>query len=144
MKKIIVAILEGIFVGVGISIAMRVLGIETTPFQASMLVVSAMVITSLASSIAQKVNSGKALAFYEWVYMYGDNRIAVSTGIKEVLYINDALADEKRGVSLRGVELVGKLKSGETVKAVITGGLTAKCELFVGNDLLQPIATKTP
>ena len=144
MKKFVVSIVEGILVGIGIAIAMRVLDIEATAFQASMLAVSAMIITSLASSIAQMVSSGKAPVFYEWVYMYGDNRIAVATGVKETLYINDELVAEKKGVSLSKVELSSKLKSGEEVKAVIIGGLTTKCELYVGNELLEPVATKAP
>ena len=143
MKKFLVSLLEGIIVGVILGSALVILGIEMTGFQMGILVFVLFISTSIASSIGQWINTGKAPTHYEWVYNHNENRIEVSAGLTEKLYINDELADEKKGVALK-VELRGKLKSGEEVKAVIKGGMTAKCELFIGNELLQPIATKTP
>jgi len=143
MKKLLVSLLEGAIVGITMGIIIAILDIEITGVQAGILIGSALIITSFASAIGRLINTGKAPVFYEWVYNYDGNRIAVSAGLAEKLYINDVLVDEKKGVSLKA-ELRSKLTTGEEVRAVITGGLTAKCELFIGSQMLQPTSTKKP
>jgi len=144
MKKILVALLEGVIVGAILGIVLVVLDIEITAVQSMIIVLAAMSGTSAASSIGQWINTGKSPIRYEWVYSYDGNRIEVSASLTEKLYINDELVDENKKIKLNKAELSGKLKSGEEVKAVIKGGVTAKCELSVGSELLQPIAVKTP
>jgi len=143
MKKLLVSILEGAIVGITMGIIIVILDIEMTSTQVGILIGSAIIVTSFASSIGHLINTGKAPVFYEWVYHYDGYRIAVSAGLTEKLYINDVLVDEKKGISSKA-ELRSKLTTGDEVKAVITGGMTAKCELFIGNQLLQPTSTKTP
>jgi len=145
MKSILVAILEGAIVGIAMAIAVVILDIETTTFQLSMLIIVALTITSVASAISGVIKDGKEAIFYEWVYKYDETTtITVIVGFTERLYINDQLVDKSKKVKLKTVELSGKLKTGEAVKAVIIGGMTAKCELLVGGKLLQPISTKKP
>jgi len=144
MKKILVSLLEGAIVGVAIAVIMIILGIDATPTQLAIFLPSVITITSVASAIGRMINTGESPIFYEWVYNYGENRIEVSIGLTEKLYINDELVDEHKKIALNKVELKGKLKTGEEVKVAIIGGMTAKCELYVDNQLLQPIATKTP
>jgi len=114
-----------------------------TATQTIIIVVGAIISASIASTIGRWIN-GESPVFYEWVYNYGENRIAVSAGLTEKLYINDKLADEKKVITFKSVELSGRLATGEEVRATITGGKTAGCELFVGNERLRPVATKTP
>jgi len=143
MKRFLVSLLEGAIVGIILGSVVVILDIDITGSQIAILAFVLFISTSFASAIGQMINTGKAPIHYEWIYNHGGNRIEVSAGLTEKLYINDELADEKKGIALKA-ELKGKLKSGEEVKAVIKGGMTAKCELFVGDEQLQPIATKTP
>jgi len=144
MKKTLVSFLEGAIVGLVLGFVLAILDIDITAFQIAIVVAAAIISTSIASTIAQMINTGKTPVFYEWVYDYDGNRIVVSTGFKETLYINDELADEKKGITIKQVALNGHLKSGEEVNAVIKGGMTVTCELHVGNELLKPVATKVP
>jgi len=145
MKKVLVSLLEGVIVGAVLGIVIALLGIDITGSQIAILIVAALGSTSIASLIGQMINTGKAPVFYEWVYNHGGNRIAVSMGLlTEKLYINDELIDECKQIKLNKAELKGKLKSGEEVRAMIKGGVTTICELYVGNELLRPVATKTP
>jgi len=142
-KNILAPIIEGVVVGVIISIVMSIVGIEATGTQIGIVVASALIVTTIASAISQAVVKGESPYKYEWAYTYGENRIVVIAGLSEELYINDELVDKKSGIKLKA-ELEGQLKTGEKVKVSISGGMTAKCELFVGNVLLEPIAIKTP
>lgn len=87
--------------------------------------------------------TGEHAPLYEWEYIYGENSIVVKAGLTEELYINGNLVDNRSGVKLTA-KLEGQLETGEEVKVLITGGTTAKCKLFVDDQLLHPIATKTP
>jgi len=144
MKKFLVALLEGTIVGILLAIVIIVFDIDVTTTQTMILLFTSIIGTSIASSIGQTINTGKAPVFYEWVYNHDGYRIAVSAGLTEKLYINDELVDHKKGVTIKKVELEGQLETGEKVRAVITGGMTAKCEVHVGNKRLEVVSTKTP
>ena len=144
MKKFFVSVLEGLLVGVLMVVLLRILGIETTNFQAGMIGGGAILIVSLANSIGRMINTGKSPVYHEWVYQYEGTRIAVSAGLKEKLYVDDVLVDEHKGIALKSVSLTGKLKTGEAVQATIIGGMTVKCVLTVAGKQLEPTATMTP
>jgi len=144
MKDFIVSFLEGIIVGVAMSLVIILLDIDMTTTQIIVLIAVACVSASVASSIGNLIKKGKDTVYYEWVFKHGDNRIEITAGLVERLYIDDILVDENQKVKLNKVELHGKLKTGEDVKAIIVGGMTMKCELFVDNKQLQPTLTKKP
>jgi len=145
MKDILISLFEGFFVGLVMMGILSFIGVETTLLQLAIISGSAIALTSVASSIGGMVKTGKDTVFYTWVYMYGETSITVTAGFSQRLYINNKLVDECKKIKLKSSELNGKLKTGEAMRAVISAsGMTAKCELFVGNTLLQPITTKTP
>ena len=96
MKKFLVGLLEGMIVGAVLGVTIGILDIGATAAQVTIIVAAAIISTSIASSIGSYINTGSAPVFYEWVYNHGGNRIAVSTGLTEKLYINDELADQKK------------------------------------------------
>ena len=144
MKGFLVSLLEGVIVGIIMVVIMLIFDIEATVNQTVMLICAAIVSTSAATSIGGMIKKGKDTVFYEWVYKYGETRIEVTLGFVERLYINDELVYENKKVKLNRVELKGRLKTDEEVRAIIIGGMTTKCELFVGDKLLQPVVIKTP
>lgn len=143
MKPFLISFAEGVIVGVFIIIVINILGIEATGTQLGILIASTLIFTSIGSSVSRAILKGEAPHKYEWIYTYDGNRIVVMAGLAEELYINDKLVDKKKGISLKA-ELNGRLKTGEEVKVVIIGGMTAKCELFIDDERVEPIAAKTP
>jgi len=144
LKKFIASLVEGVIVGLFIAIILNILDIEVTSNQLIIISVGVLLVTSIASAISRFIAKGESPIRHEWVFNYGENRIEVTAGLTEKLYINDELVDQKKGISLSRVELGGQLKTGEKVRAAIIGGMTAKCEVYVGNEQLQIVATKTP
>ena len=145
MKKfrtIIAPFVEGLIVGISMVILLNALGIETTQTQFTIIVVTVIIVTSIASSIGRIIAKGELPVRYEWVYKYGENRIEVTASLTEKLYINDKLVDTAKGVSFKQISLNGKLDTGEEVVATIIGGTRVNCKLLVGNEELQAIATK--
>ena len=77
----------------------------------------------------------------KWTYKYNQNTIIIENSIiGETLTINGEIQDKKTGITplslLKGAELIGKLPSGEEVKANLGGFFTTTCTLFVDNKLL--------
>jgi hypothetical protein len=144
MRKTIASAIEGAIVGISIAVIVRILDIEVTSIQLIILIFIAFFSASIASAIGRFIAKGENPLRHEWVYKYGENRIEVTTGLTEKLYINDELVFTNKKVSLKLAELKGKLKTGEEVVATITpGGDTGiKCRLLVGNEELQVIVVK--
>ena len=141
-RKVIAPFVGGLIVGISMLILLNVLGIETTQNQFTIIVVLVILISSFASAVERMIAKGESPIRCEWVYKYGEDRIEVTAGLTEKLYINDVLVDSKKGVSFKQVSLRGKLAAGEKVMATITGGTSVKCQLVVDGVELQPIATK--
>ena len=141
-RKIIAPIVEGLIVGVSMIILLSILGIETTQTQFTIIVVVVILITSISNAVGRAITKGESPLKCQWVYKYGENRIEVTAGLTEKLYINDKLVDTSKGISLKQVSLKGRLNTGEEVAATIIGGASVKCRLLVGNEELQPVATK--
>jgi len=141
-RKFIAPFIEGLIVGVIFFIVLSILGIETSEIQFTIIMVTVFISTSLASAIARFIEKGDASFRYEWVYKYSENRIEVTAGLTEKLYINDELVDTKKGVSLKEVALKGTLKTGEEVSATITGGMNIKCRVLVGDKELDVLSVK--
>jgi len=144
MKDILIAFLEGALVGIAMAVVIVVMGIEMTTAQMAILIAVAVFTGSIAASIGGMLKKGKDTVYYSWVFRHGQTRFEVTAGLVERLYIDDVLVAESTKIALKAVELKGKLETGEEVRAVITGGVGIKCELFVGDEKLQPISTKTP
>ena len=142
-RKTIAPFVYGIITGISLVIILNVLGIETTLTQLTILVMVVCIIPSIAISVGRTIAKAELpIIRCEWVYMYRENRIEVTVGSTEKLYINDELVDTAKGVQLKQVSLNGKLNTGEEVVATIIAGTSVKCQLLVGNEELQAIATK--
>jgi len=141
-RKIIAPFVEGLIVGIFLIVVLNILGIETTQAQFTIIVVTVILGTSIASAVGRLIAKGEVPLRCEWVYKYGESRIEVTAGLTEKLYINDELVDTAKGVSFKQASLKGKLNTGEEVIATIIGGTSVKCQLLVGSEELQAIATK--
>ena len=77
----------------------------------------------------------------QWTYKYGDNTIVVKNEGAVELLVNNEIQDKKEGIRTK-VDLSGKLKSGEDIKASLGGFWGIKCNLFVENVLQTPVDVK--
>lgn len=77
----------------------------------------------------------------EWTYRYGDNTIVVKNEGAMELLVNGEVQDRKDGIRF-SVDLSGKLKTGEEIKASLGGTWGIKCNLFIDNVLQEPIEKK--
>lgn len=77
----------------------------------------------------------------QWTYKYGDNTIMVKNEGAVELLVNNEIQDKKEGIRTK-VDLSGKLKSGEDIKASLGGFWGIKCNLFVDNVLQTPVDVK--
>lgn len=73
-----------------------------------------------------------------WSYKYGEHTIVVKNGLKTELFVDDKKQDSKGGLHLK-LELLGKLDSGEEVKASLFGTATTECMLHIDNVLQTPV-----
>jgi len=130
---------EGIIFGSVLAITINILDIQLTQMQFFVLIFVTILTASISSAIGRLIREGKKgqrTYFYEWESMYNTDTIVVKAGWVEELYINNELVDQKKGIRMK-IELKGQLSSGEEVNVTITGGLTAKCKIFVGGEPLQ-------
>ena len=75
---------------------------------------------------------------YRWQYRYGNSLIEVVNETAVQLIVDNEVQDKKEGIRFN-VDLNGKLKTGEQIKASLGGTFKIKCNLFVDNVLQTPI-----
>ena len=140
MRKFIAELAEAVVVGLCMGVLLVVLRIELATWHFAAIAGGAMLSVSLGGWVRKAIATGQVFYNYEWKYQYDEHEITVKAGKEEELYINGELADKKTGISLKNVELQGRLGTGETVKAVIsgetvknqlTGERPIRCEVFV-------------
>ncbi len=75
-----------------------------------------------------------------WKYKYNEETIEVkNSALKVELFVNDCLQDVRKGMFTPASPLIGKLKAGENVKAVVGGDFRIECTLFIDNIQQIPI-----
>ena len=143
MRTFIASLVEGIIVGGILGLTLRILDIEVTTAQITTLLIVVFISTSAASAVARFIAKGEAPLACQWVYKFGENRIDVTAGLTEKLYINDELADTSKGIKLKQATLKGELSSGEKVSATLSSGLSGiTCQLLVDGKEVEVFATK--
>lgn len=71
-----------------------------------------------------------------WVFIYKNYEITVKNYQTAVeLYVNNELIEKKKGLKLKE-EITCTLPTGETVRAVVSGGLKLKCSVYVNEELI--------
>lgn len=75
-----------------------------------------------------------------WKYKYNNDVIEVkNSALKVELFVNNVLQDVRKGAFVPSTPLIGKLETGEEVKAAIGGDFKIECSLFVDNMIQEPV-----